>query len=324
MQKGLYCNNCGKYGHGTRTCKDPVTSIGIVCLRFSDEKLKETFLNNSRTSWFRDVGNTISTGNHYLYHAAEIHDKVKFLLIRRKHSLGFLEFIRGKYDVYDYNSISRLFQIMSTHEIDLINKADFTSIWNAAWCNPIGKYQEEFRKSEEKFLCLTQEYKERNILGLSYYTSQQALTWETPEWGFPKGRRNFSENNRDCALREFSEETGYETEDHDIVDPVTPMHEVFRGTNDILYKHTYYLSVLKNEKDPTLLESNIEVGDLGWFTYKEALCLLRPYHKEKKTLLNQIFRFVLTMCLDEKKEGAIRMDKKSDVSPNDATCPGLK
>jgi 8-oxo-dGTP pyrophosphatase MutT (NUDIX family) len=30
-----------------------------------------------------------------------------------------------------------------------------------------------------------------------------------PEWGFPKGRRNYNEKDIDCALREFSEETGY-------------------------------------------------------------------------------------------------------------------
>ena len=33
--------------------------------------------------------------------------------------------------------------------------------------------------------------------------------WKTPEWGFPKGRRNYQENDLACALREFQEETGY-------------------------------------------------------------------------------------------------------------------
>ena len=30
-----------------------------------------------------------------------------------------------------------------------------------------------------------------------------------PEWGFPKGRRNYQENDIDCATREWEEETGY-------------------------------------------------------------------------------------------------------------------
>ena len=33
--------------------------------------------------------------------------------------------------------------------------------------------------------------------------------WIEAEWGFPKGRRNYQETDFECALREFSEETGY-------------------------------------------------------------------------------------------------------------------
>ena len=37
-----------------------------------------------------------------------------------------------------------------------------------------------------------------------------STTWDTPEWGFPKGRRNYQENDLTCGLREFEEETGYD------------------------------------------------------------------------------------------------------------------
>jgi 8-oxo-dGTP pyrophosphatase MutT (NUDIX family) len=33
-------------------------------------------------------------------------------------------------------------------------------------------------------------------------------SWEEPEWGFPKGRRDTQESDWVCALREFKEETG--------------------------------------------------------------------------------------------------------------------
>jgi ADP-ribose pyrophosphatase YjhB (NUDIX family) len=33
--------------------------------------------------------------------------------------------------------------------------------------------------------------------------------WSEPEWGFPKGRRNYQEKDYECAVREFCEETGY-------------------------------------------------------------------------------------------------------------------
>ena len=34
------------------------------------------------------------------------------------------------------------------------------------------------------------------------------IVYESPEWGFPKGRRNMHESDLDCAKREFEEETG--------------------------------------------------------------------------------------------------------------------
>ena len=32
--------------------------------------------------------------------------------------------------------------------------------------------------------------------------------WTEPEWGFPKGRREYHETDVDCSKREFQEETG--------------------------------------------------------------------------------------------------------------------
>ena len=38
---------------------------------------------------------------------------------------------------------------------------------------------------------------------------KSSTTWLEPEWGYPKGRRNYQEKDLHCALREFEEETGY-------------------------------------------------------------------------------------------------------------------
>ena len=39
--------------------------------------------------------------------------------------------------------------------------------------------------------------------------SNKNSNWIEPEWEVPKGRRNLNESDIDCALREFTEETGY-------------------------------------------------------------------------------------------------------------------
>ena len=303
MFRSSYCTNCGKYGHGRRMCKDPVTSLGLICIKIEDEDLRILFSQRVKTAWFRDIMSTVSTGNKSLQNAHKYHDKIKFLLIRRKHSIGFLEFVRGKYDIHDFNCISKLFQIMSTDEIKMISSESFDNLWKSVWNSSGKEYQEEYRRAEEKFRCLTSEFKEKNVLGLSYYTNKQTRNWDTPEWGFPKGRRNYSENNMDCAAREFNEETGYTTDDYEILESVNPINEVFKGTNDIVYKHTYFLSTLKASvvDGPVVDDKNNEVGDIGWFTYSEAVKMFRPYHVEKKRVMDRVFRFVVSLLDAEEK-----------------------
>ena len=43
FNKNIICNNCGKFGHTHKQCSEPITSIGIICIRVADDiKLKLT------------------------------------------------------------------------------------------------------------------------------------------------------------------------------------------------------------------------------------------------------------------------------------------
>ena len=35
--KQIICNNCGKFGHTHKQCSEPITSLGIICLKVSPE-----------------------------------------------------------------------------------------------------------------------------------------------------------------------------------------------------------------------------------------------------------------------------------------------
>ena len=65
--------------------------------------------------------------------------------------------------------------------------------------------------------------------------------WEEPEWGYPKGRRNPYEKDYDCAIREWTEETGFNKEHLINVQNVMPLYEIFTGSNYKSYKHKYFL-----------------------------------------------------------------------------------
>lgn len=233
--------------------------------------------------------------NKYLTKLSRYHDKIQFLLIRRRHSLGMMEFIRGRYDVNDFVGLSKLFRMMSTEEIEMVRTTEFAEMWENVWVRSsfLKSMEDEFRVSQMKFNKLRED---DSVLGLPYYTTRVSSSWETPEWGFPKGRRAYQEKNIECAVREFREETSYEPSDITIVDCVQPLREIFHGTNSVLYKHVYFLSILENgEKEPVIEESNTEIGDIRWCTFSEAIELIRPYHKEKKEVLVSVLKWVTSV-----------------------------
>ena len=61
---GNYCNNCGKTGHLFHNCKIPITSLGVIAFR-SNKGI------------------------------------IEYLMIRRKETLGYIDFMRGKYQLTD-------------------------------------------------------------------------------------------------------------------------------------------------------------------------------------------------------------------------------
>ena len=74
-----FCNNCGKTGHAFHQCRFPITSIGIIPFK-----------------------NTASG--------------IKYLMIRRKDTLGYVDFMRGKYPIYNYKYLCNIINEMTENE----------------------------------------------------------------------------------------------------------------------------------------------------------------------------------------------------------------
>ena len=69
--KHIYCNNCGIKGHLYKDCRKPVISCGNIIFRLDK-------------------------------------DEPEILMIQRKDSLCYIEFLRGKYDIYNINYTLKL------------------------------------------------------------------------------------------------------------------------------------------------------------------------------------------------------------------------
>ena len=242
MEQKYLCNNCGNYGHLFYNCKKPITSLGIVCVRYTTE--------------------------------------YEYLLIQRKDSLGYVDFLRGKYNEHNDYQINHIISEMTDQEIDNITTKNYRELWDKLWNKVNEKYEQ---KNEDKY-----NYIKENKSYLLKYNS-----WTEPEWGFPKGRRNFKEKDLECALREFEEETGYDKKYINIIKNLNPFDEIFTGSNFKSYKHKYYLAKINYEYslDDVKFQKS-EIGNMGWFSYEDAVKKIRNYNIEKIEILTAIRRLL--------------------------------
>lgn len=284
-----FCTNCGKLGHNHKKCKEPITSIGIICLKIDNKDIKNKLITNFNLGkQFNCLDFKYSTLNIIKNNF----DKIKYLLIRRKHSLGYLEFIRGKYKVEDKQKIISLLKIMTPIEKEKILNNSFDELWTDIWkkTSYMQIYQNEYNRSKKKFTTLN------NNNQLNKLVKETTLKFLTPEWGFPKGRRSNNENNITTAIREFKEESGLKENEINIITNIEPVQEIFYGSNGIQYKHIYYIAlytgsekILKVNKSDTEFQ---EIGDIGWFNYMETNNLIRDYHYHRKKIITCIFLFL--------------------------------
>ena len=256
------CRNCGLNGHIYKNCPHPIISFGIICYKI--EK-----------------------------------NEIKYLMIQRKDSLSFMEFVRGKYELSNIEYIKKLLLNMTISERDMIITNTFENIWNYIWFqtdNNSNKNNKEYMNSKFKFSLLN----ENNFLK-NYITSIKSVFF-SQEWGFPKGRRKIKENDIDCAVREFFEETRITEDNISIINEINPFEEMFFGTNGIMYKHLYYISKLKNtdipiEIDNTCLEQIREIRAISWFNYNEVISHIKSYNKERI----ELFKFANKKILEYEK-----------------------
>jgi 8-oxo-dGTP pyrophosphatase MutT (NUDIX family) len=254
-----FCGNCGKKGHIYRKCVAPIISLGVIVYRLNSNGERE------------------------------------YLMIRRKDTLGFVEFMRGKYNLTNYSYIYTLFSIMTEQERQKILENDYDTLWGNLWMNKNTKqYHNEYDNSRKRFNKLKAGYKTKDnkIISLKSIHESQPILWTEPEWGFPKGRRNSREKDKECAMREFREETGLNDSDYNLEDNFGRIEETFYGTNNIRYKHIYFIGKWTSNKiikvDKNNLSQICEIGDISWFTYEEGYKKIRKYNIEKKRLLKNL------------------------------------
>lgn len=311
----VFCMNCGKKGHLTKKCNYPIISLGIItihidgisislnmilnmCKRIQHQYLFEHDEIQELKKIYESLKNL--TGDH-------LDKRIQYLMIRRRNSLSYVDFIRGKYDLDDYEYIYNTLLMMTKDEQNDLMTKTFDELWSELWNISISSinHNHEFIESKQKFQKLKEGYMIQKCeiyfpLNMKKIFETSQILYEEAEWGFPKGRRNIHEKNIECAKREFQEETGLEESEYHIVN-ISPLEEIYLGSNHIRYKHIYYFSQMMEKKDIKVDKKNAyqksEVGDIRWVTFEEGFLLIRDYHKEKRNILFNTHQFIKNLIL---------------------------
>lgn len=249
----LFCNNCGKNGHLFHICKIPITSLGIICFRYFE-------------------------------------NEIQFLMIRRKDTLGYIDFLRGKFSAYQRNYILNMLNQMTQYEKSVLIKK-----YNVV------KSGGTIPNLKERILLLINGVNKNGVkydlLDLIKESNMNPI-WDEPEWGFPKGRRNAQESDYYCAIREFTEETGYRNSKLKNIRNILPVEETFTGSNYNSYRHKYFLMYMGFED--SIANNNFqksEVSKMEWKNLPECLNCIRPYNLEKKRIIQNVYNCLNTTML---------------------------
>jgi len=229
----------------------------------------------------------------------KVESDIEVLLIRRKNSLAFVDFMRGKYNLEDKDYIINLFEKMTISERKFILEKDFATLWNYLWGFKVtNQYKNEEKLSQLKFEKLKSGYNVSKMFISVEIINQECKTYyDTPEWGFPKGRRNYQEKDIACGLREFEEETGYNKFNITIIHNIIPLEEIFTGSNYKSYKHKYFIGFINDNNAPTDIFQTYEISKIEWVNIENASNYIRDYNIEKKNILFQLNNLLKTYKL---------------------------
>lgn len=261
----MYCNNCGKTNHIFKECLLPKISMGVILYTYRE-------------------------------------DTLYYLLVRRKDTIGYIEFLRGKYIKHDIQYIQTLVNQMTIHEQQRLLNDDFDTLWDNVWMiykfKKKRKFNYEFKNAKRKFNELKSGYSIENIeYSIETFIKNTDTKWKEPEWGFPKGKRNRNELDIDAAKRECIEETGIPMTEF-IIYPNRTFTENYIGSDNNQYRHIYYIGeYIGDSLDTTIDTENkyqvSEISKVGFYTLAESGNMIRDYYMEKKNVLKQVNNYLI-------------------------------
>lgn len=187
----------------------------------------------------------------------------KVLLISKRYSYAFNEFVHGKYTM-NHHCLKRLFDGMYLEDKACILSRDFSRMYDRVWMEP--------NHRPPNYLSLKRVFESRwmsdGFVHLNKLITESHVS--RPVWEIPKGRKRKAESDVACAVREFQEETGMGINSYKLYQG----RRTYSHTDaSITYINTYYIAFCKNPTLDLLSFRNRtqldEISDIRWMSIED-------------------------------------------------------
>lgn len=179
-------------------------------------------------------------------------EKIEVLLVQKRYTYYYIEFILGHYNRNDVKRLTYLFNNMTVDEKVTILSLDFGMIWyKFCLINPdrsestyslTTKERERYNKCKRKFESIflhNQEYL-RKLINMS---KSKGYLWE-----IPKGRKSYpQEKELNAAIREFCEETQVTEQMYELIHDHDQIKLSYYSSN-VKYTNLYYLAFANKKR----------------------------------------------------------------------------
>jgi 8-oxo-dGTP pyrophosphatase MutT (NUDIX family) len=244
------CNNCGKMGHTIKQCLNPIKSYGIITYHVDSDQI------------------------------------VWILLVERKYTYAFCDFIKGNFE--NINELGWLVDEFTDIELLLVFEYyidDYKQLFTSTIPHQTVLTKTYSRFVEQYTKVLTPN-KDKLVLQARKLLKESNRRMKDMMWEIPRGKKNYWEKPINCAMREFSEETGVCKKKLIHRKDINVVCEKIVGTNNLEYEFSYYVMKLKDKENvyinSQLFEQHSEIRNVCWMKYDDVLQLFNHHSSFEK------------------------------------------
>lgn len=207
--------------------------------------------------------------------------KIEIVVVKKRCTYWFATFILGLYNPRDNIRVMYILSRMTPEEKLIILTLDFENMWNHMWQthNHNPKFHKRKKISDYDYYKACKMKFEKLISDSGAKLRQMVAESRNKSliWEIPKGRKQFiHENNIECAVREFEEETGIKKSAYILLPDIKPLKLSYRDGNTH-YISTYYIAKLVRPQvlklNFNMLDQISEIIDIKWISVDDAKLL---------------------------------------------------